>query len=392
MRLHWTPFALPGLAVLVVGLSLAWFIYRYRPDRTQNRRLALQLLVEAVVVGITGGGVWILAEPDIVRTLTLAAYMLVWPKLWTYYNFLATLETPLAEPLKAPGRLSWLLSATLLASLSVVFWPHWYAGEPIYWPAVDALHVAPGTAQIPIFWMWGVMWLVGLSFSISALRHARTALRREQARAFLVAFGMRDVLFMLIVVLFTFVPPTYAYSHRVFLLYPAVFLAYFPLVAYGILKHQLFDIDLRLKLTLQRSTVLGTFAGAFFVGSEALEELLPVEGFILGLAAAGGVTVAFRPLQKAAQRFADRALPGVDASAAYLRERKYVVYRDAVEAAVDDGTVNVRETAILRKLQQSLVIDPDTASAIEAEVLTALRSPSLTSRDSVPISAPAVRL
>ena len=46
--LTWTPWALPGLAVFFGGLGLAYFIYRARPDRRQNRLLALQIACEAV--------------------------------------------------------------------------------------------------------------------------------------------------------------------------------------------------------------------------------------------------------------------------------------------------------------------------------------------------------
>lgn len=372
MTLQWTPYALPGLVVLVFGLFLAWFVYKSRPDRVQNRRLALQLLLEALVVSILSGAVWIFTDPGVVRYLTLAANVLVWPKLWTYYSFLATLDTPLARPIRSRRRLNVLLGATLLAALTVVIWPHWYGGEVAYWPAVDGLHMAPGTAFVPIFWMWGLMWLVGLSFSISALRQAQTALRREQARAFLIAFGTRDIAFLWVVAFLTFVPPTYAHFHWVFVIFPMIWLTYFPLVAYGILKHQLFDIDLRLKRTVQRSTVLGSFAGAFFIGGEALEQVVPADGFLLGLLAAAAVGAAFRPLQRFTERFADRLMPGVSGSTLYLMERKHQVYRDALEGAMVDGSISERERAILRKVRESLDVEEPIAARIEAEVKAVL--------------------
>ena len=375
---HWTVFALPGLLVLISGLALAWLVYSYRPDRTQNRRLALQLLFEAVVVGILSGAVWIFTGSAAVRVLTLAANFLVWPKLWTYYSFLATLDTPLARPLQSRARLTALLIATLLAACTVVIWPQWYGGAVGYWPAVDGVQMTPGTAFVPIFWMWGLMWLVGLSFSISALRSARTAIRREQARAFLIAFGTRDVSFLLVVAFLTFVPPTAPGFHWVFVLFAGIWLLYFPLVVYGILKHQLFDIDLRLKITLRRSTVLGCFAAAFFLGGETLEQIVPVHGFLLGLVAAAAVATVLRPLQRMAESVADRLMPGVDASAAYLAERKHDVYRSAVEGAVSDGVITETERAILKRLRESLAIAPDAAAGIEADVIAILASgPSL---------------
>lgn len=368
---QWTPYALPALAVLFGGLYLAWFVYRSRPERTQNRRLATQLVVEALVVSIAAGGVWLLTDAAAVRVLMLAAYVLVWPKLWTYYAFLATLETPLAEPLRRRGRLNALLAATLIAALSVPLWPGWYVGAVGYWPAVDGLHPAPGSGFLRMFWMWALMWLVGLSFSISALRNAKSEIRRKQARAFLIAFGTRDISFLGAVALLTVVPPTYAHFHWVLLLLPLTWLVYLPLVAYGMLKHQLFDIDLRVKRTVQRSTVLGAFAGAFFIGGETLEQILPIEDFILGLAAAAAVGLAFRPVQRGAMWLADRVMPGVANSADYLSERKYTVYRDAIEGALADGDISERERGILAKLRESLDIESEAARRIEAETAAA---------------------
>lgn len=366
--LHWTPWALPALAVFVVGLALAYFVYRSRPDRAQNRRLAAQLALEAIVVGLMGGCAWLFADTRLVAALVLTANVLVWPKLWTYYSFLATLDTPLARPLQSRRLLNGLLLLTLLAGLTVIWRPEWYGSAVIYWPGVRAHHMPPGSAFVPIFWMWSVMWLVGLSFSISALRQARTPLRREQARAYLIAFGTRDISFLAMTFIFTVVPPTYPYFHWVFLLFPTVWLLYYPMVAYGILKHQLFDIELRVKHGVQRSVVAAIIAGGFFAGSYALEQFITVNNFVVGLLAAALVTASFQPLQRMAERLANRMMPGVDTSEEYLTERKHEVYRNAVEGAVQDGLITQRERAILGKLQESLGVSAIEAARIESDV------------------------
>ena len=369
---HWTPWALPGLAVFFVGLALAYFIYQSRPDRAQNRRLALQLTLEAIVVGLMGGSAWIFSDPRLVVALSLTANVLVWPKLYTYYSFLATLDTPLARPLRAPGRLNILLVLTLLAGATVFIRPDWYGSAATYWPAVRAVHMPPGSAFVPIFWMWSAMWVVGLSFSISALRQSRTDLRREQARAYLIAFGTRDISFTILTAVFTFVPPTFKYFHWVFMLFPTVWLVYYPMVGYGILKHQLFDIDLRVKQGIQKSVVAGTVAALFFVGNYALEQFIRVNSFVLGLLAAAVLTAAFQPLQRFASRVVDGIMPGVNTSENYLLERKHEVYRDAVEGACQDGVITDRERAILMKLHASLGITSAEARRIEQDVQAAL--------------------
>ena len=370
--LTWTPWAVPALAVLFVGFALAYFIYRARPDRAQNRLLALQLVFEAIAVGIIGGATWVFTDERLVVALGLTSMFIVWPKLWTYYSFLATLDTPLARPFRAPGVLKGLLTLSLLAATTVLIRPGWYGGDAYFWPEVSALNMAPGSAFIPIFWLWAVMWIVGLSFSISALRHARTPIRREQARAYLIAFGFRDVSYLLLAVAFTVVSPTYEYFHWLYVIFPCVWLVYYPLVTWGILKHQLFDIELRLKRGLQRSVVAGAIAGGFYVGAYALEQFISLNNFLLGLITAAAVTAAFQPLQRLAERVANRLMPGVDTSEAYLTDRKHEVYRNAIEAAMQDGLITERERAILTGLQDSLVLSGAEASHIERDVKTSM--------------------
>jgi hypothetical protein len=190
-----------------------------------------------------------------------------------------------------------------------------------------------------------------------------------------VAFGTRDVSFLAVVAFLTLVPPTAPYFHWVFVVFPAIWLVYFPLVAYGILKHQLFDIDLRLKVTAQRSTVLTGLAGVFFIGTETLEQFIPADGLVLGVFAAAVVAAAFVPVHRLAKRLMDRVMPNVTDAASYLTDRKYQVYRDAMEAALQDGSMTDLERAILAKLQQSLAIETHVAARIEAEARTALTRP-----------------
>lgn len=373
--LNWTPWALPGLAVLFGGLALAWFIYRARPDRTQNRLLALQLVCEALAVGLIGGATWVLDDAGLVTALGLTSLFIVWPKLWTYYSFLATLDTPLARPLRTRGVLPGLLAATLILATTVLVRPEWYGGQAQLWPAIGALHMTPGTLFLPIFWLWALMWIVGLTFSISALRQARTPILREQARAYLVAFGFRDVGFVLLAVAFTVMPPTWEYYHWLYIVFPLVWLVYYPLVAWGILKHQLFDIELQLKRGLQGTVVAGAIAAAFFVVAYAIEQFVSVSSFVPGLVTAGLLAVTIQPLQRKAERLADRLMPGVEASQAYLTERKHEVYRGAIEAAMQDGSVSDRERAILVGLQSSLEVSAAHALRIEREVESALTAP-----------------
>lgn len=370
--LNWTPFAIPGVLVLVVGLALAGFVFRSRPDRFQNRILALQVVAEAVSVSLISGVAWLFDSARVVEAMGIVSICIVWPKLWTYYSFLSTLDTPLARPLRRGRLLDVMLGLGLVGTATVLAWPEWYIAGAARWPAVDAIHVVGGSAFLAMFWLWSLMWLVGLTFSISALRQARTPIQREQARAYLLAFGFRDIGFVLMAVLITVVPPTWAHYHWMYLMFPATYLVYYPLVGWGILQHQLFDIELKLKRGIERSLVLGVIAAAFFVGAEALENVLSVDSFLLGIVPAALATAAIRPLHRVAQRMADRLMPGVEPTPAYLDDRREEVYRNAVEAALQDGAVSERERAIMMRLRESLGVDAPTAERIEREVAATL--------------------
>lgn len=103
LNLYWNPWALPALVATVVTGTLAVFVYGARPDRTQNQRLALQMGVEAFVMFSLQGGTWVVADASFVYVMAGVGIIFVWIKLWTYYNFLATLPTPLARILERPA-------------------------------------------------------------------------------------------------------------------------------------------------------------------------------------------------------------------------------------------------------------------------------------------------
>ena len=118
--------------------------------------------------------------------------------------------------------------------------------------------------------------------------------------------------------------------------------------------------------------VAAAIGGAFFVGAYALEQFIAINSFALGLLAAGSVTAALQPLQRLPVRFADRLMTGVGASESYLAERRHEVYRNAVEAAMQDDAITERERAILAKLRESLGVSPAEALEIECAVRNAL--------------------
>lgn len=137
--------------------------------------------------------------------------------------------------------------------------------------------------------------------------------------------------------------------------------------AYGILRLQLFDIDLKLKFALRQSTVFGIVLAVFFVVSELAAEVFSTRvGPYVGIVGAGALVFVIAPLQRVADRFSDRAMPHVHTgSGAYAEERKRETYRNALAVAWQDGLISATERTFLRQLRQSLDLPAQEYDAIE---------------------------
>jgi hypothetical protein len=141
------------------------------------------------------------------------------------------------------------------------------------------------------------------------------------------------------------------------------------LLSYGILRTQLFDIDLKLKWTLRRGTVATLFLLVFLVVSQLIERLASEKlGYISGAAAAGVMLLAINPLQKTADRLADKAMPQVKDTAEYAAFRKLEVYKAAVEELAVGG-ITPKERRALDALRTKLGVAAGAAGAMEKDIL-----------------------
>lgn len=142
-------------------------------------------------------------------------------------------------------------------------------------------------------------------------------------------------------------------------------------IAYGLLKFEIFDIDRKVKTGIRGSVIVGTFVVAFFVVSEGIETLVSeTVGNWAGLGAAGLLTIGLRPIERKANQLADQAMPEVDDSQAYTEDRKAEVYQAAVERAAGDEVLTDREKEILAGLREDLGLHDNEAREIEERVLS----------------------
>lgn len=144
------------------------------------------------------------------------------------------------------------------------------------------------------------------------------------------------------------------------------------LVAYALLKHRLFDLDLRLRWTLHRGTVATAFFAAFLVVSEVAENFLDEKlGLLAGGAAAGLLLFALHPIQRASERLAHAALPRAKRVDEMRRDERLELYRAQVSLAWADGALDRSERLLLEQLRVRLDLTLEEAAPLEREAALA---------------------
>lgn len=362
------PRNLVGWLAVAVCLAFALVLGRTGERGSSARKLALLLVVEAVTLATSGAVAYGVNFREVFPPGE------PWPSTWIVRNALhaagdvgmlalyppflaASLATPLAVPF-GNRRMRWLLGAAALG----LFVAHFVA---LFWGSL-ALY-----ASLCLLFAFAVV------ASLHAWRGARSELASQRARAFALGFGVRDLAWSVVygswaAAMFRAGPgfspvdeiPTW------FLIYPLGSLLSVPLIVYGILKKHLFDLDLRVKWTLQRSTLAAIFVAIVYLVSEAADRFFSAElGSVAGLLIAAGVVFFLAPLQRLAERIANAAMPNTQDTPAYVAFKKLQVYEAAL-AEVSGGGATERESAMLARLRETLGIAPADAEALERDLAT----------------------
>jgi len=219
--------------------------------------------------------------------------------------------------------------------------------------------------------------LYALVASLNAWHTAKPGIARTRAGLFAVAFGIRDVCwcFAYAASFWTLLAGTDGYEYAIFWWYKAIYalgtLLAVPLIAYGILRAHLFDIDLRIRWTIKQSTLAALIVAIIFLISEGASTFLSAElGTVAGLLAAAVVMFFLTPLQHFAERVAATAMPHTENTPEYVAFRKMQVYEAALIDAMAEGGISSKERALLVHLRESLGITVSDAEAIERDVET----------------------
>ena len=144
------------------------------------------------------------------------------------------------------------------------------------------------------------------------------------------------------------------------------------LVTYALVKHRLFDAEVKLRFAVKGTTLAAAFVAVFLIVDQVVQALAGQRiGGIGGAVAAGLLLFAIQPLQHWADRIARKAVPG-GKSAPGTHAERVQLYREQLEIAWADGRLTTKERLLFARLQERLAIPPEEALRLETEVLSTM--------------------
>ena len=365
------PIGILGLVAVAACWSLAVVLYRVGSPGTVARKLFILLVVEGFVLVTAGfpefasGLEWSFwnsfyeSHPTLGFFSGLIHHLSDVVMLSLYPPFLAlALDTKLTRPFADKRVRIGLVIGSFVLVLPVI--------------------ISPSPINITLLYSTvTLLFIYALVASIHAWRTAKSGLARKRAGIFALAFGLRDLGWSLSYGIaawlmwteqeLTGIPDLGLLGK---LVYALGTLFAVPLIAYGILRAHLFDIDLRVRWTIKQSTLAASVVAIMFVLSEGAERLLSSElGNVGGLMVAAVLVVfVFTPLQRFAEGVATVAMPNTQNTPEYASFRKMQVYEEAVSEAHYEGGISEKERSLLIRLRDSLGISASDADAIEGEL------------------------
>ncbi len=366
---QYDPYGILAVIALLMCLALAVVLYRVGMTGSVARMLALLLVIEGVTLISTGfidlfftpalqesswyPG-WLKAE-EFVHTFGDCAMLALYPPFLA-----AALQSKLTRPF-ANKRIQLAIAGAAFALFIMVFWTPLTIGATL------------------LYVMLTLVFVYALVASIHAW-YTATGMTRDRARAFTFAFGFRDICWGVVYGFAIYAirlgeyevvdaEASSSFYNYIYLIYAFGTLVAVPLIAYGILRAHLFDIDLRIRWTIKQSTLAAAFVAIMFLLSEGAERLLSAElGNFAGLLAAALVVFFLAPLQRFSERVASVAMPNTENTPEYAAYRKMQVYESALADALLEGGNSEKERSLLNTLRDTLGISASDAAALENDL------------------------
>lgn len=358
--------AIGTLALVALGLcwSLAIVLYRASISGSTARKLTLLLFVEGITL-ISTGYLDLFLVPSVRDQHWYSAFYRVEEVVHTIGDCSMLVLYPAFLAAALQTRLAYSIASTAARRVTVL----------------GAIAVG-GMVITGSLKLGGTLLYVGLTTlfvfaCIASIQAWRTApgIGRARAGVFAIAFGARDICWGIAYGWATILiwQGNYAVvdpdaTGLPYVVYALGTLLSAPLIAYGILRTQLFDIDLKIRWTIRQSTVAGVFVAVFYLVTEAADRYLASEfGNWLGLLASALLVYFLAPVQRFAERVATFTMPGAQDTPEYAAFRKLQVYEAALLDALPGG-ISGKERALLERLRDSLGIGVADAAALEKDL------------------------
>lgn len=141
------------------------------------------------------------------------------------------------------------------------------------------------------------------------------------------------------------------------------------LVTYALVRHALFDLDVKIKRTLRRVVVAGLFFLVFFAVEQGGQQLLQDRaGPAIGGLAAAFLALGLSPLEKVADRVTDAAMPHVESVRELRRDDREALYRELARSAWASGRVTPDERRLLDVAGRRLGLRAEQRERLETRV------------------------
>ncbi|HUR26114.1 MAG TPA: hypothetical protein VM327_08905 [Candidatus Thermoplasmatota archaeon] len=137
-------------------------------------------------------------------------------------------------------------------------------------------------------------------------------------------------------------------------------------VAYALVRHRLFDVEVKVRASLVFALVAAVYGGTYFLVSEGLEAVVSSRfGALGGLVAAALLTLLARPITDAARRLAAFLVPGLQVKPTAPIADREAIYRSQFLLLMEDGTLTTKERRLLDQLRGHLGIPVARARRME---------------------------
>ncbi len=351
------PWGFTSVAAAIVSLLFAYFLWRTAAPTPVTRRFIVLLLIETVTVLTSFPGLPLLLNfnpsQDTGSVFETIHYVGDFLMLILYPIFVAyALPIKFLKPLTTlAGR--YTLYTIGLVSLVLFMLVHFMIIESDI--ELDML----------LYPAMVIMFVVIFVISLAGVKLAKTKLGKEKALAFVCAFGFRDLAWATV-----YLAATTGLVEKVpmliYQLYVGPTLIYIPIMAYGILKLQMLDIEIRLKSTVKNSVLAGIFVALFYLISEGANTILSDQlGGLIGFAASALLTLFLTPLHRWADHFSSKLVSADIDDDDYPASRSLQIYSAAVEETMAYGEITRGHISLLNRLKDSLNVSQDDATRLE---------------------------